>query len=305
MSAFGDDTNSSVGDGDEGEDESIAQIGNEIHMVDEAFILGLSFLVVLCCKLCGKKSSAINPLERGPYARSIASPCLPWMRGTYSMPKGSLCRICVFVFGMGGFGVKFANEEALSVAMRGPAHASLSAEFQAASKKFVELVNRGVIRARMRGSTRSKVTAALSDARHKALELINESGVKVKAGYRAVLASQYEADGGAPVHEVGGFRKMIQTPDKGMQEVARHRANPSKSFRVSSSLVILESFSCPTYAPIRVRASHGTSAVPLCDGAMDGGAQQYCKLHYCIVPRCSKVLGFSFSCGAFHPSSSY
>ena len=54
----------------------------DLELVGEEFLLGITFLVVKVCVMCGHKSNEHNPIKKGRLKATKLLPCWPWRFGT-------------------------------------------------------------------------------------------------------------------------------------------------------------------------------------------------------------------------------
>ena len=115
-----DDTASVIADGSYlSEDASTStEAQDDGASVNLEYIKDLMLVCTKICGLCNQKSDELNPLLQGPYRRSIKIPTWPWLHGTLYAPVGKCCRICPYVFVLGGFATSYPSTDAVKAAMK-------------------------------------------------------------------------------------------------------------------------------------------------------------------------------------------
>ena len=114
-------------------------------------------LVQVCCpeSPASQGSNELNPLLKGPYTRSRLWPTWPWAAGTYQRPRGRLCRICEYVFALGGFAEAYFNIDNIVARLTNADDASTVAdEISETQAVLIKKVNSGEITMRLRGKKR-------------------------------------------------------------------------------------------------------------------------------------------------------
>ena len=125
--------------------------------IDTECIKKLSIMCVKTCKVCMRLSTETNPFTRGHTARSKKYPTWPWLYGSYSEPRGAVCRVCQHAFVWGGFAAEFATIDDLVDSFKsskeGCTHTD---EFAKVCDTLIEKVNAGKITQRLRGAKKNE-----------------------------------------------------------------------------------------------------------------------------------------------------
>ena len=181
------------------------------NFITEQWVKQLSFVKVRQCKLCHHSSNEINPLRRGPFKRSTRWPVWPWLQGTYALPRGSICRVCQYVFSLGGF--QEQHGDTMTLVKKQAESDTLTKEFSVCAAKMIDLINAGEVSMRCRGNKRSAVEASLAESRKRTVELIKSEALRVKDKFKAIMLSQWEAENpGKDAREEGYAVKSLQVP---------------------------------------------------------------------------------------------
>ena len=106
-------------------------------------------LVIRTCKLCLHKSDEDNPLRSGPHMRTSDSPGWPWLYGTAQRPCGNICRLCYYVWELGGFKAVHKNITIYTQAMTQVQ--TLADEHLSCLRVVIEKINKGDIASRLKG----------------------------------------------------------------------------------------------------------------------------------------------------------
>ena len=157
--------------------------------IDNEYIQQLSVMSVKTCKVCMRLSTDINPFTRGHKCRSRKYPTWPWLYGSYSEPRGAVCRVCQHAFIWGSFAAEFATIDDLVDSFKsskeGCTHTD---EFAKVCDTLIEKVNAGKITQRLRGAKKTKIMAQMLEERKKVVELVKSTGVRVRARFSAMLS---------------------------------------------------------------------------------------------------------------------
>ena len=181
------------------------------NFITEQWVKQLSFVKVRQCKLCHHSSNEINPLRRGPFKRSTRWPVWPWLQGTYALPRGAICRVCQYVFSLGGF--QEQHGDTMTLVKKQAESDTLTKEFSVCAAKMIDLINAGEVSMRCRGNKRSAVEASLAESRKRTVELIKSEALRVKDKFKAIMLSQWEAENpGKDAREEGYAVKSLQVP---------------------------------------------------------------------------------------------
>ena len=131
----------------------------------------------------------MNPLTRGPFARSRDLPCWPWRKGTYRSPEGNGCRLCAYNHEIGGF--KASNGKIDECFQAAKTSDSLVDEWRACLNRLNELTNSGKIRFRLKGHKRARLSEQLAELRQKTVEIVKSSGINVKEKFKAIVLTRW------------------------------------------------------------------------------------------------------------------
>ena len=104
-------------DGSSSKSDNIELAVDDGVVVDQTFIESLNIVVERVCAVCNHASSELNPLSTGPHRRCSKVPTWPWLKGALMSPSGKICRICPYVFVLGGFATEHAELMTLKAAM--------------------------------------------------------------------------------------------------------------------------------------------------------------------------------------------
>ena len=171
-----------VGDGpEEGKDQ-----------LDEAYVLGLTFVCVRNCRCCNRKSSLINPLTEGSFQRGFKQPTWPWLKGAPTAPSGKMCSLCPMAMKFGGF----LSEHEGSIEMvvdEFKKGGSYFQEFEAVLQKMIAMINKGQITLRSRGTKKDSIEDLLKEERKRIVTSFHRESIECKSAYRAVKFESWVA----------------------------------------------------------------------------------------------------------------
>lgn len=128
-------------------------------------------------------------MSAGPYAKSIAFPCWPWAKGSYTLPKAGFCRFCKFAFVLGAFDTSAKSLEDLANKML--SDANLTVEFNSCVSNLIEQINMGKISERLKGHKKNKVMNMLQGIRTRVVETQQKEGVDVKSPHTAISVEKH------------------------------------------------------------------------------------------------------------------
>ena len=90
--------------------------------ITELYVAALCIMRVKQCSWCMHCSNERNPILTGPWKRSKARPCWPWLHGDYSYPRGNVCKACNYAFELGGYAAEYKTMANMGKAMNTSAH---------------------------------------------------------------------------------------------------------------------------------------------------------------------------------------
>ena len=157
--------------------------------IDSSYIQQLSIMSVKTCKVCMRLSTEINPFTKGSTCRSRKHPTWPWNCGTYSEPRGSVCRVCQYAFVWGNFAQEFETLDDLVESFKSNKEGSTNTdEFAKVCDVLITKTNEGKINKRLRGAKKAKILQLMIAERKKVVELVRSTGMRLRARFAAMLS---------------------------------------------------------------------------------------------------------------------
>ena len=156
--------------------------------IDPDYIKKLSIMCVKTCKVCMRLSTEPNPFTRGHTPRSKKYPTWPWNAGSYSEPRGSICRVCNYAYVWGSFNSEHASIDDLVESFKSSKEGNTKAdEFSKVCDVLISKVNEGKINQRLRGQKKAKILQQMIAERKKVVEAVKSTGIRVRARFTAMF----------------------------------------------------------------------------------------------------------------------
>ena len=156
--------------------------------INNEYIEQLSIMSVKTCKVCMRLSTELNPFTRGHNCRSRKYPTWPWLYGSYSEPRGSICRVCNYAYVWGSFNSEHASIDDLVEAFKSSKEGNTKAdEFSKVCDVLISKVNEGKINQRLRGQKKAKILQQMISERKKVVEAVKSTGIRVRAKFTAMF----------------------------------------------------------------------------------------------------------------------